>query len=428
MKTQKLPVILCAAMAASFALGLTDAKAAEQDTTWNYTSEITETAGAFTYHAIASQDEKEAWIYEVTVDKSKEHAVVTIPETLQDKTVTCIGYAPEKDPDRDDSFNKNLFGSYAELNHNVDGGYNTTEGIKEIVMPSSLEKIMPTTFSGANDVKTITIPEKVTVIEEETFYSCNNLKTLNLPTGLKELDVTAFIECAKLNTINLSAENTVYEVKNNCVITKADKALVYALPVSGTYKIPNGITAIRSFAFCNCKSSKITIPASVTKLEDMAFQKTYNNLNKKIKNITVAKKNKVYAKDGQCIYNKKDKSLAIGIINKKGEIKISNKVKKLTNSYNLVGWDIENNRIKKVTFPKNLKSVESDGWEPIADAKKIYFTAKKVPKVTGIPDAYKNFPNLPIFTDVYVPKDSYKTYKKWYKKYKSYSSVKMHTY
>ena len=36
-----------------------------QDAFWNYDTELTETQGAFTYYSFTSQDETEAWMYEL---------------------------------------------------------------------------------------------------------------------------------------------------------------------------------------------------------------------------------------------------------------------------------------------------------------------------------------------------------------------------
>lgn len=410
---KKFALTLCTAMAILFTIGTTEVKAEEADAVWNYEKEITETAGAFTYHAFTSYDEKEVWLYEISIDKKKSCSQLSIPETLDNKTVTRIGYTVEKDEDSDE-WNKNIFGEYVETYHHVDGGEKLPR-IKEISIPDTVEVIQPTTFSGADYITTIKIPNKVTVLEGETFYDCDRLKTIQLPDDLMELNIGAFENCPKLKTLKLSSKNKVYRIKNKCIITRKEQALIYVLPSKGTFKIPNGIKVIKAYAFDNCTASKLYIPASVKKIEENAFVCNKKYSNKKIKDISISKKNKTYAKDGQCIYNKKDKTLSVAIPNSKGELYISNKVRHLTEEYSIVNCDMSKKHLKKVVLPKKLKTVTGAAFMPLTSfTKKVYFMGTKPPKMKDLEDKYEP---LPRDTDVYVPKKSYNTYKKWYKGY-----------
>lgn len=168
---KKLAVLICTAIIAVFALGITEAEAAKTDTEWNYNKEIKKTVGAFTYKGIISKDKKEVWIYEIAVNKKKKHSKLSIPKKIGNRKVTRIGY--------------------------------------------TVEIIQPTTFSGANYITSIKIPKKVKVLEEETFLGCDRLKTIYLPTGLKELDARALEDCPKLKTLKLSSKNKPTKSKAN---------------------------------------------------------------------------------------------------------------------------------------------------------------------------------------------------------------------
>lgn len=452
MKKTKLSVLLCTAAMVLTIFGTKEVKAVEQDTVWNYEKQITETAGAFTYHAYLSEDETEVWIYKIDIDKSKKHSLVSIPETMNDKSVTRLGYTKETfnpydymdDIDTyvseldyyDDlsiveswaDLNKNLFDGFVVVWDKADGSYDgRLDGIKEIVIPSSVEVIQPGTFAGLDKVTAITIPKKVTEIKEETFFGCDSLETIKLPANLEVIDISALDQCKKLSNIKLSSKNKVYSVKNKCVITKKDKALFYVLSCDGTLKIPEGVKRIKEYALGNTSASKVNIPASVTKIEKGAFHCfAQYQANKKIKNVTVSKKNKVYAKDGQCIYNKKDKSLSIAIADENKVLVVSDKVEKLTQDYSLVNsteWGL-----RKVVFPKTLKYAEAGAFGDIPTTKKVYFTGKKPPKMI-IPEDYdKKYAIIGIFDHVYVPKESEKAYKKWFKKYDEYDRLRFHTF
>ena len=139
--------------------------------------------------------------------------------------------------------------------------------------------------------------------------------------------------------------------------------------------IPDGIKNIKKYAFNNCRTQMIYIPSSVSQIEEDAFGRYYLDGNKEIKNITVSKNNRVYAKDRQCIYNKKDKTLVAAIIDSNGELKVSEKIKNLTDIYSLINYNPYN--YNKVVFPKNLKCVMVPAFRRIGDAKKVYYSGNK---------------------------------------------------
>ncbi len=430
MKKTKAAILLCTAIALAAVCKTTEVKAAE-GTDWNYSQQINETDGAFTYHAYLSVDETEAWIHKIEIDKKKTHSTLEIPKKLGNKSVTRIGFTYEaydnsNSEDDGGAYYKNLFDEFEDIYYGTDGSNQAINGIKKITLPESVEIIQPGTFSGMDYIKEITIPSKVTVIDEEIFYGCDRLQTIQLPAGLKEMHITAFEGCKKLNSLKLSKKNPIYRIKNHCIIEKQSNALIYTLPCKGSLKIPNEIKEIRRYALGSCTSSTVNIPASVIKIEGDAFHKAnrrpYNG-NKKIKNVTVSKKNKTFAKDGQCIYRKKDKSLAVAIPDDNGKLVLSEKVEKLTDTYSMVNCDTWYKRLEKVVFSKNLKYVEVPAFSQISEAKKVYFMGKKPPKVVRPEGAPEHEAALPIFVDVYVPKDAAKTYKKWYKKYDGYSYV-----
>lgn len=429
MKT-KLIIAMCTAVAL-LAFGNADVSAAEQSTLWNYEDKMEVTEGAFTYHAYTSKDGQNAWIHRIDINVKKNHSTLDIPENINGKTVTHIGYTPDaydfsiyEDEAEDAALEDfNLFGGFVDRYHSADGNTKVGKKLKKITIPETVEVIQPATFSGVDYITTIEIPEKVKKIESDTFYDCDSLKTVKLPDALEELNVFALAECPKLSELQISAQNAAYKVKNKCLISKKDNALIYVLPKTGTLKIPNGTKCIRAYAFCNATASKVNIPSSVINIEAFSFQKSAADGNKAIKNITVSSKNKMYAKDGQCIYNKKDKSLVVGIPDDSGVLRISNKVKRLTCNVSLINCNTNKKELEKVIFPKKLKYVEVPAFSYIADSKKVYFTGKQPPKVVVPEGTLPGWAELPVFSHVYVPEKSAKTYKKWYKQHKCYSYV-----
>lgn len=398
----------------------TAAQAAKKETKWDYDKQITETKGAFTYHAYISKNKKNAWIYKIDIHEEKEHSVLSIPELLDGKIVTRLGYTMDAEKEPDVDYILNLFGTPVEDYHNWDGSSEEINDIKTLIIPDSVNKIQSAAFSGMDSLKTITLPDDVKTIESILFYGCGQLKTVQLPKKLKKLNANAFRDCPKLRSLKLSSKNKTYQIKKQCVIKKKSKTLTYVLPFGKKVDIPDGVKKIKTYAFNNCISPAVDIPASVTEIEFAAFHQTRSKQNIKIKNISVSGKNKVYAKDGQCIYNKKNKSLSVAIVNNKGTLKISDKVKNLTYTYSMVNCDTEEKSLKKVVFPKYLKTVSVPAFSLLSEAKKVYFTGKKPPKIKNEIEYYSS---LPIFTDVYVPSSSEADYREWYEKYNCDDSV-----
>lgn len=424
MKTKnlkKLNFIICAITAILLFTGITDVKAAKPNSAWNYDKIIEQTKGAFTYYAYTSTDNTEAWIYKIEINKKKNHKKLSVPKKLDNKKVTRLGFYNRKnEPD----CQKNLFDDWAEIWHDADASSPEVNAIKKITLPNTIEVIQPTTFCGMDGITEIAIPDKVTMIADTTFYGCENLDTIYLPKALKKVEAQAFVDCPKLKKIKISSKNKTYKTKKNFLITKKKKELIYAPAGGDILKLPKGIEVIKKYALTNATASVVHIPASVIKIEENAFHKSRYQENATIKDVTVSEQNTVYAKDGQCIYNTKDKSLVIAIVDNNGELYISEKVEKLTPKYSMVNCNLGEENMKIVVFPKNLKTVIYPGFDLVSEADKVYFTGKKPPKMKNVDDfSLHAHAQLPIFTDVYVPEGSYEAYEKWYEKYNDYASV-----
>lgn len=416
---QKIFTVLCTVMLVCFVFGIADVQAASKNSAWDLSRETVRSEGAFTYHAYTSKNGKEAWIYKISFKKGKKSGSLSIPKTLDGKKVTRLG-APE---DKTLDAYVTLFGSYAEPWHNADGACPEADGLRTIRIPDTVKVIDPCAFSGLDLVLTIKLPKKVEELGAYTFYGCDSLKKVILPDGLKKFNNTALKDCPKLSTLKIAAKNKNYRVKGDCLIRKKDKTLVYVMPTGKALEIPAGTKAIESFAFNNATSPTVHIPSSVTKIERMAFCKEGLRENIHIKDVTVAEENPVYAKDGQCIYNKTDKSLSVAIPDDNGVLYLSGQIETLTPDYSVVNCDTaEVDKLEKVVLPANLKKVTVPGFSRVTQARNVYFTGAVPPEVTK-PKSAKGYAKLPIFCNVYVPEAYADTYKAWYKKNKGYSFV-----
>ena len=397
----------------------------QEDTKWDYEQELAEVTEDFIFHAIPSKDGTEARIYEVTVRLSGDYHYLHIPEMIGGRKVTGLGYEPGKDPEADFDCLTNILGHSVDLYHNSDGGAGLPR-IFSIELPDSIREIGEGVFAGLDHLTEIRLPEQLLTVEDHLFYGCDSLEKVVLPDNLEELKGTAFTDCPRLKNIKLPSSNQAFWSKNGCIITKEDNALVCACSKKKTLNIPEGVKILKEYALSSCLSSTVNIPASVNRIEPRALQQAAGHEgNQIIKNVTVSKKNKTYAKDGQCIYHRKNQTLAVAVPDVKGVLRISEKVRYLPEIYSLVNCDAEEASMEKLVFPKQLVSISSEyGCRLLSSADNIYFTGKKPPKVK-LGKHYSLFG----YENVYVPKDSYKKYLKWYKKWGGSDTVdKLHTF
>ena len=184
------------------------------------------------------------------------------------------------------------------------GVFNSCKSLKKIDLPKKLTILGESAFSDCIVLESIDIPATVTKIDDLAFNGCTSMAKVELHEGLKKIGKSAFKNCRSLTKITLPAtvtsisnapfrgceslksikvesKNKYYKSEpnkregNDHVLFNKNKSVIIAYPASSRevqYDIPDSVTIISDWAFCECKKlNRITIPDSVHEIGEGAF-------------------------------------------------------------------------------------------------------------------------------------------------------------
>ncbi len=134
-------------------------------------------------------------------------------------------------------------------------------------------------YSGVSSE--LTIPAEidgktVTAIGDEAFVGREDLTAITIPDSIRKVGTNPFR--GSLAAIRVSPEHSFLEVIDGVLFEKETKRLIscsYASNLS-EYAIPQGTRQIGKQAFSGCTLTAVTIPDSVTTIEDQAFAWCYS--------------------------------------------------------------------------------------------------------------------------------------------------------
>ena len=139
--------------------------------------------------------------------------------------------------------------------------YNSRENCNAIIETAS-----NTLIQGCRNT---VIPGSVTTIGDNAFNDCG-LTSITIPGSVTTIKEDAFVGCIGLTSIMVDDSNPIYDSRDNCnaIIETASNTLVAGCKNT---VIPGSVTTIGTDAFIKNDLASITIPNSVTAIEDYAF-------------------------------------------------------------------------------------------------------------------------------------------------------------
>ena len=244
---------------------------------------------------------------------------IVIPDEIDGKTVTSIGYS----------------------------AFSNCSNLSSITIPEGVTSIGKNAFFNCSGLSSITIPEGVNLIDFYTFSGCSNLISITIPSSVTDIDSDAFRNTPKLEELVIDQNNSSYSFQNGALYDKNQTTLVCVVGEQTQFEVPEGVISIGSHAFACCGSfTSITIPSSVTNIDSGAFYNTPG-----LKELIIDQNNGSYSFLDGALYDKNQTTL-MGVIGSPTQFEIPEGV----TSINRAAFN-GCSSLESITIPESVTSI-----------------------------------------------------------------------
>lgn len=155
-------------------------------------------------------------------------------------------------------------------------GYRTFAGctsLQTVRIPYATVRIGSYAFADCTGLKQATLQEGLQIIDPYAFSNCIGLQSLYIPASVRAIGDNAFIGCHSLSGYTVAAGNTTYSATGGVLYRREPQELLRCpSTVSGTFRVPGGVTHIAYYAFSGCSAlSGIQLPGTLTSIDPGAF-------------------------------------------------------------------------------------------------------------------------------------------------------------
>lgn len=153
------------------------------------------------------------------------------------------------------------------------GAFSDSTAFDALTIPSGVASIGHAAFASCPRLTSVSVGNGVHSIGSRAFAHCPNLTNIALGNGVATIGEGAFAACTALIEIEVASPNSAFSSLDGILFDKHQTTLIQCPGgKSGSYTIPESVTAIGSSTFWGCtKLTSIAIPDSVTTISEGAF-------------------------------------------------------------------------------------------------------------------------------------------------------------
>lgn len=165
------------------------------------------------------------------------------------------------------------------LTETGDSAFSGCEKLKKVIIPDNIKVISDSTFWFCVGLESVDFPETLIEISEAAFEHCQSLKTVSIPASVESIGAYAFASCTSLTEILVDKNNEYFCNDKYGVLFNKEKTLLKQYPAGRTdamYSVLYPVRIIGRGAFAEADFTTVTLPSSLTAINEWAFDSCYN--------------------------------------------------------------------------------------------------------------------------------------------------------